>query len=64
MESTERNWTLSLLWTNLSVAVVVVILLLGKQISGARELLRILAYALVYANLVALLGTLLVGGLV
>jgi sensor histidine kinase YesM len=64
MESTERNWTLSFLWTNLAVAVVVVILLLGNQISGARELLRVLAYALVYANLVALLGTLLVGGLV
>ena len=29
MESTERNWTLSFLWTNLGVAVVVVVLLLG-----------------------------------
>src|SRR5215472_14377800 len=64
MESTERNWTLSLVWTNLAVAVVVVVLLLGNQISGARELLRVLAYALVYANLVAVLGTLLVGSLV
>jgi hypothetical protein len=41
MESTERNWTLSFLWTNLAVAVVVVVLLLGNQISGARELLRV-----------------------
>lgn len=62
MESTKRNWTLSLLWTNLAVAVVVLILLLGNQISSVRELLHLLAYALIYANLVALLGVLLVGG--
>ena len=64
MKSTERNWAFSLLWTNLAVAVVVLILLLANQISGAWELLRVLAYTLVYANLVALLGTLLVEGLV
>jgi two-component system, LytTR family, sensor histidine kinase AlgZ len=63
LESTKRNWTISLLWTNLAVAVVVLILLLGNQISSVRELLHVLAYALVYANLVALLGLLLVGGL-
>ena len=64
MESTKRNWALSFLWTNLAVGLVVLILLLGNQISGVRELLHVLAYTLVYANLVALLGLLLVGGLV
>jgi len=50
-----------LLWTNLAVAVVVLILLLENQISSVRELLDVLAYALVYSNLVMLLGVLLIG---
>lgn len=58
---TKRNWTFSLLWTNLAVAVVVLILLLENQISSVRELLDVLAYALVYSNLVMLLGVLLIG---
>ena len=61
MDSTKRDWTLSLLWTNLAVAVVVLVLLLGNQISSVRQLLNILGYALVYANLVMLLGLLLIG---
>jgi sensor histidine kinase YesM len=40
---------------------VVLVLLLANQISGARGLLHLLAYALVYANLIALFGTFLVG---
>jgi sensor histidine kinase YesM len=63
MDSTRRNWTFSLLWTNLAVAVVVLILLLENQISSARQLLNVLAYALVYSNLVMLLGLLLLGRL-
>ena len=63
MDSTKRNWTFSLLWTNLAVAVVVLILLLENQISSVRQLLNVLAYALVYANLVMLLGLLLLGRL-
>lgn len=62
MDSTKGNWTLSLLWTNLAVALVVLILLLGNQISSVRQLLNTLAYALVYSNFVMLLG-LLVGPL-
>ena len=61
MDLTRRNWTFSLLWTNLAVAVVVLILLLQNQISSVRELLDVLAYALVYSNLVMLLGVLLIG---
>ena len=63
MQPTKRDWTLSLLWANLAVAMVVLVLFLGNQVSGVRDLLRVLAYALVYANLVALLGVWLVGGL-
>lgn len=63
MDSTRGNWTFSLLWTNLAVAVVVLILLLENQISSVRQLLNVLAYALVYANLVMLLGLLLLGRL-
>ena len=50
MDSTRRNWTFSLLWTNLAVAVVVLILLLENQISSVRQLLNVLEYALDYAN--------------
>src|SRR5579875_2366676 len=63
-ESQKRDWTLSLLWANLAVAVVVLVLLLTKTISSVQELLRAVAYALVYANLVAIIGVWLVGGLV
>jgi sensor histidine kinase YesM len=63
LESTKRDWALSFLWTNLAVGLVLLILLLGNQISGVRDVLHVLAYTLVYANLVALLGLLLVGGL-
>ncbi len=59
LKSTKSNWALSLLWTNLAVAVVVLVLFLGNQIPGTRELLNDLAYALVYANVVTLLGLLL-----
>lgn len=59
----KRDWSFSLLWTNLSVGLVVLIVVLLNRISSPRELLRILAYCLVYANVVALLGLLLVGGL-
>lgn len=63
MKSTGRNWVLSFAWANLSVAVVVLILLLAHELSGPRELLRTLAYALVYANSVTLLGLWLGGSL-
>lgn len=63
MDSTRRKWTFSLLWTNLAVAVVVLILLLDNQISSVRKLLNVLAYALIYANLVMLLGLFLLGAL-
>jgi len=63
MASTKSKWVFSLLWINLAVVLVVLILLVGNQISSVRELLHTLAYALVYANLTGLLGTWVLGGL-
>lgn len=63
MAATKRKWLLSLAWINLAVTVVILIQLVVNQISNVRELLHVLAYALVYANLTGLLGTWLLGGL-
>lgn len=54
--SKRGDWIFALLWTNLSVALVVLILFLANQIAGIRNLLHVLAYSLVYANVVAMLG--------
>ena len=58
-----RNWVFAFLWVNLAVAVVVLILIVGDQISSGRELLRLLVYSLFYANLTGFLGVLILGGL-
>ena len=63
MASTKSKWVFSFLWINLAVLLVMLILLVGNQISSVRELLHTLAYALVYANLTGLLGTWVLGGL-
>ena len=63
MTSTKIKWTWVLLWPNSAVAVVVLIQIAWHQISSTRELLHVLAYDLVCANMVAALGLLLVGGL-
>jgi hypothetical protein len=59
----KRRWAFSLFWINLSVAVVVLIQIAGNQIASGRELLHMLAYSLVYANLTGVLGVLVIGGL-
>jgi|SRR5882672_1063502 len=58
-----RKWAFSLLWINLAVTIVVLIQIAGNQISSTRDLLRMLAYTLVYANLTGILGVLAIGGL-
>jgi LytS/YehU family sensor histidine kinase len=58
-----RNWVFAFLWVNLAVAVVVLILIVGDQISSGRDLLRVLVYSLFYANLTGFLGVLILGGL-
>jgi sensor histidine kinase YesM len=57
-----RNWVFAFLWVNLAVAVVVLILIVGDQISSGRELLRLLVYSLFYANLTGFLGVLVLDG--
>jgi sensor histidine kinase YesM len=63
MSPIKSNWALSFFWINLSVAIVVFIQIATNQISSARDLARVLAYGLVYANLTGGLGVLLVGGI-
>ena len=61
MTSDKQKWMLPLLLPNLAVVTVVAFQLLWHQISNARDLLHTLVYDLIYANLVAVLGFLLVG---
>jgi two-component system sensor histidine kinase AlgZ len=65
MAPTKRNWLFSLVWINVAVAIVVLIqLLTGNQIASARELLNVLSFSLVYANLTGALGIWVLGALV
>lgn len=63
MARMKHRWALPFLWINLSVAVVILIVIATNRISSARDLLRILAYALVCANLSGALGVWIIGGL-
>src|SRR5271157_5045982 len=49
------------LWPNLAVGVVVLIQIAANQFPNVRVLLHVLAYELIYANLVSALALLLVG---
>jgi sensor histidine kinase YesM len=64
MTRTPSKWVFSLLWINLAVAIVVLIQIAGDQIPNTRELLHLLAYSLVYANLTGVLGVFVMSGLV
>ncbi|HET6169997.1 MAG TPA: hypothetical protein VFE01_07445, partial [Terracidiphilus sp.] len=61
MISRKQQWMLPLLLPNGAVLVVVLIQVLWTQHWNTRELMHVLVYSLVYANLVAALGLLLVG---
>jgi sensor histidine kinase YesM len=63
MAAIKRNWIFSLGWINLAVAIVVLILVSGNQITSARELFRVLGFSLVYANLTGVLAILAIGWL-
>jgi sensor histidine kinase YesM len=62
--ASKRKWVLSIVSINLAVAVVILIQVVGQQISSFRELVHVMAYVLVYANLSGALGTWVLGGLV
>ncbi len=64
MTSSKRQWAFSVLWINLAVAVVFLIQIVGNRGMSGRELLHMLAYMLVYANLTGILGMLAIGGIV
>ena len=61
MTSRKQVWVLPLLLPNGAVAIVIGFQVLWHQITNTRDLLHTLVYDLVYANLVAALGLLLVG---
>lgn len=64
MRRTGQVWIVSLLWVNLSVLFVVLIQSAGTDTWGARDLLRMWAYSLVYANVTALPAILAMPGLI
>jgi two-component system, LytTR family, sensor histidine kinase AlgZ len=57
-----RVWIFSLLWTNLSVLLVVLVQIAGNGTRGPRDLLRMAAYSMVYANVTALPAILILPG--
>jgi sensor histidine kinase YesM len=63
MMPNKRNWIFAFLWVNFAVAVVVLILIVGNQISSGRQLLHLIGFSLFYANLTGFLGLLLLDGL-
>jgi sensor histidine kinase YesM len=64
MTGPANPWTFALLWINLAVASVILIGSVTGRFASLGELSRALTYALVYANLTGLFGTLVMSGLV
>lgn len=56
-------WGFSLLWTNVAVAVVDAVVIVAGQAHSAREILHLLAFTFVYANLISFLAMLVLGWL-
>jgi len=56
-----NKWVLALLWINLAVAIVIVVENAAGQFASPQDLMRAAAFALVYANLAGLIGTLVLG---
>jgi sensor histidine kinase YesM len=63
MTPRKSDWAFAFSLIIFAVAVVVLVQVAGNQISSLRELLHVLAYALVYAIVAGLLGVLVMGGL-
>ena len=60
----QRNWALSLLWTNVAVALVDLIVFVGGPARSARDLLQGLAFTFAFANVTSVLALLILGWLV
>jgi hypothetical protein len=56
MTTAKGNWLFSLLWINLAVVIVALIQVIGNQIATARQLLYMLGYSLVFANITGVLA--------
>jgi sensor histidine kinase YesM len=63
MRKAGNKWALSLLSINLAVGIVLLIEHAANPSASLRDLLRTATYALVYANLTGLFGTLVLGGI-
>jgi two-component system, LytTR family, sensor histidine kinase AlgZ len=63
MTKASNKWAFALLWINLAVAVVILIENAAGRFGSLRDLLRTATYALVYANLTGLFGTLVLGAI-
>jgi hypothetical protein len=63
MRPAKGQWAFSLVWINLAVGVVILVQIVANQISSVRELLHVLVYALIYANVNGVLGMLIIGGI-
>jgi len=61
VNSKRSNWAFAFLWIIFAVAVVVLVEVAGGHVSSVRDLLHLLAYALVYAILAGVLGVLVLG---
>jgi LytS/YehU family sensor histidine kinase len=64
MTKPTNQWTLALLWINLAVAIVMAIESATGRFASVQDFSHAATYALVYANLTGLFGTLLMSGLV
>jgi signal transduction histidine kinase len=63
MTKPSNPWALALLWSNLAVAVVILVESTAGRFASLHDVLSAGTYALFYANLMGLSGTLLLGGL-
>ena len=63
VNQTRSNWAFAFLWIIFAIAVVVLVEVAGGHISSVRDLLHLLAYALVYAIVAGGLGVLVLGRL-
>lgn len=57
----KNRWIFSLVWTNLAVAVMLMVLVAGNQIHSGKELVHTIFYSLVYANIASVLALLTIG---
>ncbi len=59
----KNKWLFALSWINAAVAIVMLIQYVAYPVTNLHDLLHILAYSLVYANLTGMLGMVALGGL-